>query len=417
MANLSFTYENMTTYRGYFYNVDHVKEMLFQKTDDGYIAFSYPFDTTLTTAVYQLEYDGVNFWTLQKEPTSGEDITIRRWLIDNYICKLQDTFIYENLGTTYGLGGVHRFSSKSFSVEHYHTTVTGTYSAGETVIGIQSGYGDQLLGNMYVTFGPNKDGESETIQVQSASDGEITLADPTTIEIGLHPGGAPYEPNTYTGVHFYTYLWIFNDYNGTDDTTGALYQMNAYSGYYIRKFSGGEYKTVTAATFYKVDSFLDSAGDPMSVDTLAFVKASNILYIDVSDPSTGLPYYGSMVMDNNNATIYDLAMYDQNIYRLQSGYNYSLSTLEPFVASIALVAQPAIIAANQVSTTTIDAYVKDQFFQPVEGREVTFGDDDTYGGFIGDTSPNTDAQGKATGTYKSGSEARNVTITATVQQT
>ena len=417
MANISFSQQNMTTYRGYFYMFDQSYDMLFAKTDDGVIAFSYPFDTVLPSTIYQLEYDGVNFWTLEQYPTATEDITIRRWLIDNYICKLQDTFTYENGESTYGFGGAHRFSSKSMTVEHYHTTVTGTYSVGSTVIGIESGYGDQLLGNMYVTFGPNKDGESETIQVQSSADGEITLADPTTIEVGWHTAGAAYEPLTWTGVHFYTYIWFFNDYDGTDDTSGALYQTNAYSGSYIRKFRGGAYKSVTAATFYKVNSFLDSGGSPMSVDTLAFVKASNLLFIDVSDPSSGLPYYGSMVMDNNNAVVYDIAMYDENVYRLQSGYNYYLSTLESFVSSIALIAQPAIIPANLLSTTIIDAYVKDQFFQPIEGRQVTFGEDDTNGVFVGSSTPNTDAQGKATVTYKAGSEARQVQITATVQQT
>lgn len=397
---------NMTTYRGYFYVFDQTYDMLFQKTDDGTIAFSYPIDTTIDYAVLQLEYDGVNFWTLENPDTS--DITIRRWLIDNYICKLQDTYeLTEDV--------THRYDSESMTVEHYHTTVTGTYPAGETVIGIETGYGLQLTGNMYVTFGPNKDGLSETIQIQSTSDGELTLKNATTIEIGYHPGGALYEPGTWTGAHFYTYIWFFNDYDGLDDTSGALYQLNAYGGAFVRKFRGGAYDSVTASTFYKVDSFLDGAGNPINVDCLVYAKASNLLFIDVSDPSTSLPYYGSMVMDNNNAVINDLAMFDQNVYRLQ-GANYELSTLDPFVSSIALVASPAIITANTLSTTTIDAYVKDQFFQPVQGRAVQFGDDDSIGAVV-PSSDNTDALGKASTVYTSGDTARTVQITATVNQT
>jgi hypothetical protein len=408
-TNIQFGEQNMTTEAGYFYMFDEDDDMLFQKTDDGVIAFSYPLDTVLTDLIYQLEYDGVNFWTLEQS-TAGQDITIRRWLIDNYICKQQDEFEYV-------MDASHQYDSKAMSVEHYHTSVTGTYSAGATVIGIEAGYGLQLTGNMYVTFGPNKDGLQETIQVQSTVDGEITLSDPTTLEFGLHPGGASYDPNGWSGVHFYTYLWFFNNYNGLDGTTGALYKMNAYSGSYITKYPGGAYKDITASTFYKVDSFIDSAGDPIDVDTLVYAKASNLLFIDVSAGGGELPYYGSMVMDNANAVIYDLAMYDQNVYRLQSGYNYELSTLDKFVSSIALVASPAIIVANSgLSEATIDAYVKDQFFQPVVARQVSFGDDDGVGA-VAPATDNTDSQGRATTVYSSGDTARQVQITATVQQT
>ena len=408
MANISFTQQNMTTYRGYFYMFDQTVDMLFQKTDDGITAFSYPMDTVLSNTIFQLEYDGVNFWTLENPDT--EDIIIRRWKIENYICKLKNTFEYT-------MNISDRFDSKAMTVEHYHTTVTGTvHPPGSTIIGVEPGYGLQLTGNMYITLGPNKDGLSETIQVQGSADGVITLAAPTTLEYGLHPGGALYEPNSRSGVQFYTYIWFFNNYYGLVSSTGALYKVNAYASDSIHtRYPGGAYKAVTACTFYKVGSFLDEYGVPMQVDTLAYVKSRNLLFIDVSGEGSELPYYGSMVMDNGTTAIDDIAMYDENIYRLQ-GANYALSTLESFVSSIALVASPAIITAVQSSTTTIDAYVKDQFFQPVASRQVTFSDDDDVGTIISDPTPNTDGLGKASVVYQAGTEARVVTITATVQQ-
>ncbi|GAG48937.1 unnamed protein product, partial [marine sediment metagenome] len=147
-----------------------------------------------------------------------------------------------------------------------------------------------------------------------------------------------------------------------------------------------------------------------------------------------LPYYGSAVMDNiksDEATvreIYDLAMDDQNVYRLQKGatyygddnewtyYSYQLSSLDSFVTSISLAAYPAIIAANEISTSEIAAIVKDQFLQPITSRFVTFTEDDSKGS-ITDSPVNTDSNGKAQTTYVSGNEAREVKITAVVEQT
>jgi hypothetical protein len=93
-----------------------------------------------------------------------------------------------------------------------------------------------------------------------------------------------------------------------------------------------------------------------------------------------------------------------------------LSTLDHFVTSISLGAYPAIIAANTISTTDIVAIVKDQFLQPISGRLVNFADDDTVGSIV--TTPvNTDANGRAQTEYRSGSQAREVKITAVVEQT
>jgi hypothetical protein len=113
------------------------------------------------------------------------------------------------------------------------------------------------------------------------------------------------------------------------------------------------------------------------------------------------------------------------VYRLQtveddggnmSGYNYQLSPLSPFVTSISLSADPAIIAANGLSTSDIIAFVKDQFLQPIAGRRVTFSENGD-GSITGGTQINTDSAGRAQTEYRAGTTAAEVTITAVVEQT
>jgi hypothetical protein len=144
---------------------------------------------------------------------------------------------------------------------------------------------------------------------------------------------------------------------------------------------------------------------------------------------------GSMAMDNlqsdqaTNIPIYDLVIEGTNVYRLQrmatyygatstfsnSTYNYQLSSLNSFITSISLRANPAILPANGVNPSVITAIVKDQFNLPVSGRQVFFTDDDPNGSIT--TSPvNTDANGVAETTYIAGTAAREVRVTATAQQ-
>ena len=143
-----------------------------------------------------------------------------------------------------------------------------------------------------------------------------------------------------------------------------------------------------------------------------------------------------MVMDNvedDQATVislYDLTMEGVNVYRLQrkatyygntytfanSTYNYQLSTLEPFITSISLRANPAILPANGVNTSEITAVVKDQFNLAIGSKLVYFTEDDPGGAITGPNPANTDSDGVAITTYTAGTTAREVKITATAQQ-
>ncbi len=232
-------------------------------------------------------------------------------------------------------------------------------------------------------------------------------------------------------INFYTYLWMFNEWDGTSSTVGALYKFDAYTGDYITRYAGGAYTDVEAATFYRLQGVFDDYPD---IDALAYVKTTNTLFVNVGAAGATLPFYGSMVMENiqsDEATvlsIYDLAMDGDNIYRLQKGpdggegetwtyYSYELSSLNGFVTSISLAADPAIVAANGASTSAIEAYVRDQFWEPIQFRTVTFSVDGSDGAQVSPTGPNTDTNGRATTTFTAGITAREVTVTAKVDQT
>jgi hypothetical protein len=408
--NIKLRKRNFTIDDGYFYMIDDDQDNLLKKTDDGNTAFSYPLDTLLTSEVKSLEFDGVYFWSLQASGTNS--LCIRRWQIDNYICRLQQTISLVQSGS-------HKYDSDAFSVEHYHTALSATASGGSSVLYIDDYWeNNPTISGAKLYLGPNSSGEAELVTVTTTVSGGVNLSSPTT-----------YAYDSADLVNYFNNLWVFNNYNGLVSTTGALYKINAWTGAYIKKYENAAYKDVEAATFYKVPSFTEY-GD---TDMLCYVKGTNTLfsYVTENDSNT-LSYYGSMVMENIKndeatvITVYDMAIALDNLYRLQltpdgtatvwTYYSYLLSPLSSFVTSISLSASPAIIAANGLSTSTIAAVVKDQFLQPIVGRNVTFSEDGD-GSITGGTVKATDSDGRADTVYTSGTSAQEVQVTAVVEQT
>lgn len=403
--NIRLRKQNFVMVDGYFYMIDEDTDSLIVKTDDGSQAYSYPLDTTITTQVLSLDHDGRNFWSL--EDSGGNNIRIRRWYIDNYVCKLRNTF---NLIE----GGAHKYDSQALSVEHYHVEFSGNEAPGQNNLSITDG--TELSSGMTVTLGPNTNGRVEEFSVNSAG------ADFVIIN-----GNTSYAYQTGDPVTFYKKLWLFNNYDGLDGANGALYQINAYTGSYMSKTAGGAYKDVKASTFYDVSSVFGAGST-----AICYVKTTNLLFLDPDDLNSS---YGSLSMDNvedDQATVidlYDLSIEGTNIYRLQrkatyygstytfadNTYNYQLSTTDAFITSISLAASPAILPANGVNTSAITAVVKDQFNLPIVAKLVYFTDDDTNG-FITISPVNTNADGVATTNYKAGTTANEVKITATAEQ-
>jgi hypothetical protein len=404
----------MTAVNGYYWMMDDDSDSIVVKTDDGTLAYSYPLDTTIDTEVVSFEYDGRNVWTLRA--TNTNELTIERWYIHNYICTLRNQFVLAP-------GPNHLYDSKAFAVEHYHTSFSVDEPPGESVLSIQDG--SKMSSGYTVVLGPNANGQVEEKTVSSASANSLQINGATTYSF---EDGDP--------ISFYKRIWLFNNYDGTDDSTGALYAIDAYTGSVITKYAAGAYKDIRAATFFDVPRYVFDRsvgqGNSERWDSLAYVKGTNLLFLNPDDLTTA---FGSMTMDNieddqaTNITIYDLAMEGTNIYRLQrkatyygttgdfndNTYNYQLSTLNSFITSISMHADPAILPANNVNNSTITAIVKDQFNLPVQGRQVFFTDDDPAGNILASPVP-TDPNGVATTTYRAGIAAREVRITATAQQ-
>ena len=222
-------------------------------------------------------------------------------------------------------------------------------------------------------------------------------------------------------------MWVFNNYDGIDAGTGALYKLNAYTGSYQSKTAGGEYQNINACTFFDMAPTFGNGSN-----YICYIKTTNMVFMDPNDLNDS---FGSMTMDNiedDQATvipIYDVTMEGTNVYRLQTkatyygttytfagGDSYQLSTLNSFITSISLKADPAILPANGVNTSTITAVVKDQFNLPISSKLVYFTEDDPNGSITGSNPANTDADGVATTTYTAGTTAREVKLTSTSQQ-
>ncbi len=400
--NITFRKRNCVMVSGYFYMMDDDTDSLIVKTDDGNQAYSYPLDTTISQSIVSLEYDGRNFWSL--ENLAGNNIRIRKWYLDNYVCKLRDTFSLIETGS-------HKYDSNAFTIEHYHIEFSAGEAAGQTTLSITDG--SKLSSGMVVTLGPNSSGQIEEATVNSAGAGFVNINGTTTY---AYDSGDP--------ITFYNYIWVFNDYDGLN-LTGALYKISAYTGSVITKYGGGAYADIEACTFYDMSDIYGAGSD-----AIAYVKGTNCIFLDPDDLATS---FGSMVMDNvedDQATVislYDLTIEGKNVYRLQlkatyygttytwSNYNYQLSTLDPFITSISLAADPAILPADLVSVSAITAIVKDQFLLPIASKQVYFTDDDANGYIV--TSPvSTNSLGVAATTYKAGSTANEVRVTATCQQ-
>jgi len=402
--NITLRKRNVVMVDGYFYMIDDDLDNLIVKTDDGTQAFSYPLDTTISTEVSSLEYDGRNFWTL--ENLAADAIRIRKWYIDNYVLKLRTTF---SLVAT----GSHKYESDAFTVEHYHIEFSGNEAAGQNILSITNG--SKLSSGMIITLGPNSSGQIEECTVNSAGADWVQINGTTTY---AYDSGDP--------IVFFNNFWIFNDYDGLN-STGALYKFSAYTGSLITKYSGGAYANVDACTFYDVSDVYGAGSN-----AICYIKGTNMIFLDPDDVNNS---FGSMVMDNvedDNSTviaIYDVTIEGDNVYRLQlkatyygntytfanGDYSYQLSTLNPFITSISLSADPAILPADLVSTSTITAIVKDQFLNPIASKLVYFTDDDANG-YIVSSPVSTNSNGVATTSYKAGSTANEVRITATAQQ-
>jgi len=396
--NLKLRKGNFVVDRGYFYTFDEDWGVLVQKLADGSIAFSYPLSSLISNSIKSLEFDGVNFWSL--ENPSGGSVDIKKWRVENSTCNLKDVI---SLSSDY--------DSNAFTVEHYHTAVAATISGDDDVIQVKSYYDTVVSSGIVLTLGPNSSTWYEDVTVNSVSGTYITLT-----------SGTQYSYDVDDEVNFYTNLWLFNN-----DGNGSLRKVNAYTGDLVATTSGSEYDNIAACTFARINDVFDS-----NVDALIYVKSTNLKFVNVGT----LANYDIMIIDNlksNGSTIipvYDLTISGETVYRLQdeatyygvdnswSTYNYQVSTIRSFIDSITVTAYPLILPANGYNVTQVKAAVFDQYGDGVMNKPVHFTDTDSIG-FITINPAYTDyfwGTGEAKTSYKAGITPQTVTIEGTVTQ-
>ena len=457
---------NFTTDGEYFYCFLQESQTMQAKTDDGNIAFSYPIDTTVDGTITSLEWDGVYFWTIEEHGSGATaGFKIRKWAIHAYVVKQLSVFTFSSDTT-------HTYDADDFAVEHYRVTLRdNSNGAGGYTMGIQDinvsdtakmAPGDILT---FVRAGTPAMSRYATTFVQTAvvqsvlSSTKVRLtaaivADPYGDGLGYRGPGASYNTNTEHPppdlVYVTKALWVFNENAPGDTSTSALYKINAYNGSNIVQYVGTQYGGITAATFYtkyntsikdvnKIYSTYNTTivNDPVrgGLQTyILFVTTTSLLFYNVT---TGVIDRGMTI--NNlkaNATswwqVFDLCVGgyepDVTLYRLQGGttfgvpltdqtwtpqaYSYERSILRRYVHSITVVASPAIIPADNASTSIIMATVRDQYNDLVPAKTVYWTDEGA--GRVSPNSSTTDHLGKAFTTYTAGNVQADIKIVATV---
>ena len=433
VQNVRLINPNFTRSEGYFFSFDHQTDTMIQKADDGTLAFAYPLDTPIANQVVSLEFDGQSFWTMERitEITPDDGFVIKRWVIENFVMVLQNSFIFQTNTND-------DFESLAFTVEKYKGVLSA--GAGVGVSQLTIAFDDDPTGDIFNLLSPGtrlfigpsslsgEVGEFTTVTVNStASPSTVNLTGPLTT--GFSAGDT---------IRFSKNLWFFNQHFLKTRDVGALYKVNALDGSILSRTQGGAFRDINAAGFANVQAF--QAGTPLvnfNGHYLLFLRTNSLLFIDVNDPQ--LTTVLSAVQNNLSPDttevfeVDDLAIEGSTIFRLQkkfningdssteSTFNYQLATFRPFPTAIALTAVEAIIpAGNGVSTSVITARITDQYVLPYLTNPAGTIQFSTTGGGIGSSLSNTgeipivQSNGEVVVTYTSGTTAGLVTISAEV---
>lgn len=431
--NIRLVNPNFIRVGGYFYTFNNQNSILFQKADDGTIAFGYPLDTPLTNQIKSLDYDGESFWTLEwiNDSDADQGFRIKRWVITNFVAFLQQTFSYATNATD-------TFESSAFALEKYEGTIVANGAENTSVIQV-SFSGDPDIFNLLTPgtplfLGPSTktsptDFTGQTLRVLVSSISAPNIVNLTAPKsVGFSAGDK---------VRFSKHLWIFNQHHLKTLNVGSLYKAATSDGAIISRNQSGTFKDINGAIFHNVQSFTPSS--PLADFNgyyLLFIRTSNLLFIDVLDSQLDVALSAVQNVISNSTTtiftVFDLAAESNTLFRLQQNfniagteststtYNYQLATFRPFPTAIALSAvEPIIPAGAGVAMSVITATVTDQYAQPFvtsPASSITFA---ATGGGSGSSLSNTSAiplnsLGQASVTYTSGATAGLVTITATV---
>ena len=392
----------------YFYNLDSSNSSLTVKAADGEIVFTYPTDISIGGEVIDLEYDGFHFWSLQKGPIIGADVTIKKWIITDYYLRLREEKIISQ-------DSVNKYDSYAFAIESYNTTYSATVSGNNSYVCLTDYASNLSDGGVVLTLGPNTDGNFEDVTVTGTIDSNKVGLDFYTL----------YTYEEGDNVTFTTKIWMFNLYNGFE-LDGGLYEIDANTYDVLEVYGGFEFKDVSSCTISMITG-VDHIEDK---NMLMYVKSTGLRFIDINNPP-----FVETIMDFDNLSadsstvyeVYDLSVCDGTVYRLQKKamyygsdyiwdtYNYQLSPLRNFVETISLSIYPTILPATGMNIADVMAIVHDQYGEPAIGKVVLFTDDDPDG-FMTAPDRTTDNLGVAVSWYQSGLSIGVVTIVAKATQ-
>lgn len=415
MANISLEDPNFVYVDNYFYTINDALQLLVKKTFNGEIAFCYALDVPVASQVLSLDYSGVYFWSLEQ---GSSRVVIRKWKIIDLMCVQRAKF--EIITTASEI-----ISGYAFAVEHYTTKLTSNEGAGQTLLSIEDG--SRLANDLRIVVGPNSLGQSEDKIVDSFTSNTVTIKTPLV-----------YSYNSNDLVKFYKNGYYFNDYDGLDSSKGSLYKIDLESGSVISRSGGTQFKDVKSAVFGQVknkdgggvydfnDDGVINSSDVVSC--VMFIKGTLMLFSDI-DSSTN-EVYGSMVMDLINGgspeTVYDLTLgrdissipalggNGSTVYMLKTGYDYQVAQFDRMVNSISVTSAPAILPADSLSTSQIQASVLDQYNKPYPNKIVYF--ELSGPGSLSVGNATTNSHGIASISYIAGGSVGDAIITATVHQ-
>lgn len=230
--------------------------------------------------VRDTQYDGKNFWTFQRIENNG--YVIRRWNIENYICRLRDEFLYGNTSSS-------TYASNTFGVEHYITEFDCTVSGGNDVLCLDEYYDSTVSSGVTLFLGPNENSEQEEVTVSGVIGSDVIIT-----------SGTQYIYKSGDNINFYKSFFVFNDYDGISSAKGTLYRFDAYTGEYMSSQADVEYKSITASTFKRVKNALQDYPD---MHTLLYIKDTNAKLRNMSDLLS--TKYASSVNDDFTGADYD----------------------------------------------------------------------------------------------------------------
>ncbi len=394
--NIRFNKDHCVVRNGYFYYIDELNNVLYQRTSDGSTVFTYPIIDIVGAPIKCMEFDGHYFWALQQGLTD-QDIIIKKYYEDNYVVHLKETLEF------FSSSG-HSFDVDTFALEFYNTTLSGTVYKDDTFITIND-YTEMVFPGNVVTLGPNCDGNYEDVTVTGTLNNGQTLGLNFFVENN-------YEANV--SVYFTTNLWLLNKYED-----GTLYQISLPRKKIESIIIDADFFTITASCFYNT----------LTDRYILLVWENSLRFLNL----TTLIVDKTMVLDNikiDKATIIPilgLQIDGDTLYRLQrsatyfgedndfSTANFQPSTMRTFLDSVSIDVLPKILPANGINVAYVEAVVKDQYGAPVQIKPVAFVDTDDVG-FITIKDTYTNLAGTAKTYYKAGIVPNTVFLMATATQ-